>query len=717
MGSVRIIACLALLVGCSHEARRDNPFDPELTPAVALTVALDDTAGTARLEWSRYTGDAAFHSYRVLRNVAQSTVVDTLTTLLDVGQTTYTDSSLANGTAYAYRVSVFNLDGFEAASPAQEVPALRLPGVGGLRAAFDSRTATASLVWTPYAGPRFAAYELRRRRGEAVEVVTRLQSAADTTFTDSGLLGDTEYTYQVVVVTQTGEEVPGSTVSGRFHELVAEWPLDLQDPLTTPASAFVRLGLEPGNRIAATVADSAGTRVLSFDPGGGVESEEPLYGTYPPTTVGSALDGQGRRVFASRTLSTGHVGLHRLGADGRLLVQERALFASALPEPLEAEEGVVLGEVTLRVGESSTAQFDSLTITVAGEVLYEEDFSFLTGAGDLSPGEGLTRGGWLFTGSFVTPGSGSPGLFLHGGGGATTARRADPSWRDLRLAVDVTGPSGAGVRGPATVQIGGDTYSRFRLLFDERQEEVRLEWSFVPPAGSDRPARAVTVAEPFSPPTGVPYRLALGVEDGRFAATLADPVWVRVGPTEPVLWSSLTPIGDWLAFTVDERLYAVSPDGQADLRATLDSPVAEVRAWQFAGQRRPLVAVCLPHEDRVLWGTAIVPSRWELALRQGEVGPHLPSGGTLFYPLSAAGGPDGRLYVLDAANHRIVVFDEDGGYITHWGSRGSGPGQFDFGDGEVTLGGRNHAGSLAVDEDGFIYVAEVFNRRVQKFAP
>jgi hypothetical protein len=40
---------LALLVGCSHDSTRENPLDPELSPAVALQAALDDTAGTVTL--------------------------------------------------------------------------------------------------------------------------------------------------------------------------------------------------------------------------------------------------------------------------------------------------------------------------------------------------------------------------------------------------------------------------------------------------------------------------------------------------------------------------------------------------------------------------------------------------------------------------------------------------------------------------------------------
>jgi DNA-binding beta-propeller fold protein YncE len=80
-------------------------------------------------------------------------------------------------------------------------------------------------------------------------------------------------------------------------------------------------------------------------------------------------------------------------------------------------------------------------------------------------------------------------------------------------------------------------------------------------------------------------------------------------------------------------------------------------------------------------------------------------------------GPRGRMYVLDAGNARIVVFDRDGEYITEFGSAGSGDGQFDFGTGEIIGGGLNFSGSIAVDDDGFIYVADVGNRRIQKFAP
>ena len=39
---------------------------------------------------------------------------------------------------------------------------------------------------------------------------------------------------------------------------------------------------------------------------------------------------------------------------------------------------------------------------------------------------------------------------------------------------------------------------------------------------------------------------------------------------------------------------------------------------------------------------------------------------------------------------------------------------FDFGQGNVST---DFVGSIAVDDDGFIYVADVGNGRIQRFAP
>ena len=46
--------------------------------------------------------------------------------------------------------------------------------------------------------------------------------------------------------------------------------------------------------------------------------------------------------------------------------------------------------------------------------------------------------------------------------------------------------------------------------------------------------------------------------------------------------------------------------------------------------------------------------------------------------------------------------------------RGDGPGEFGFGEG---MDVDDFRGSTAVDEEGFIYVADIENDRIQVFAP
>ena len=63
-----------------------------------------------------------------------------------------------------------------------------------------------------------------------------------------------------------------------------------------------------------------------------------------------------------------------------------------------------------------------------------------------------------------------------------------------------------------------------------------------------------------------------------------------------------------------------------------------------------------------------------------------------------------KLYVADTANHKINVFDSKGNRLFEFGSRGIGPGQFNF---------PTH---LWVDEDGKVYVSDTLNYRIQVFS-
>jgi hypothetical protein len=66
---------------------------------------------------------------------------------------------------------------------------------------------------------------------------------------------------------------------------------------------------------------------------------------------------------------------------------------------------------------------------------------------------------------------------------------------------------------------------------------------------------------------------------------------------------------------------------------------------------------------------------------------------------------DGFLWVTDGGTNRVLKYDLDGRFLYGWGGPGRWPGQFSG----------PHA--ISTDQDGNLYIAEVFNGRVQKFRP
>ncbi|MBS0193904.1 MAG: 6-bladed beta-propeller [Proteobacteria bacterium] len=93
-----------------------------------------------------------------------------------------------------------------------------------------------------------------------------------------------------------------------------------------------------------------------------------------------------------------------------------------------------------------------------------------------------------------------------------------------------------------------------------------------------------------------------------------------------------------------------------------------------------------------------------LLLTIGERGVAGNDAGHFNRPTEVAVAPDGSFYVSDGyRNTRIMKFSAAGKFLFQWGTKGSGPGQFDLPHG-VTL-----------DAHGKVYVADRSNQRIQIF--
>jgi sugar lactone lactonase YvrE len=79
--------------------------------------------------------------------------------------------------------------------------------------------------------------------------------------------------------------------------------------------------------------------------------------------------------------------------------------------------------------------------------------------------------------------------------------------------------------------------------------------------------------------------------------------------------------------------------------------------------------------------------------------------GTRSSPYAHLISTDQFLWVADGGTNRILKYDLSGHYLYGWGGPGGQPGQF------------NGPHSITTDQEGNLYLAEVFNGRVQKFRP
>ena len=175
------------------------------------------------------------------------------------------------------------------------------------------------------------------------------------------------------------------------------------------------------------------------------------------------------------------------------------------------------------------------------------------------------------------------------------------------------------------------------------------------------------------------------------------------------------PAPDWeigypSAVTMDESgtIYVLHRGEKADPVLALNAEGKILRSWGKGLYK-------IPHSIRIdpqgyVWtadsGSSMIlkfSSRGE-KLMEISVGEQPPGRGGSNGTTDIAFGPNGRIYISDGyGNARVLEYSSTGERIRQWGSKGTGPGQF------------NQPHGIAVDDRGVIYVADRNNARLQRF--
>lgn len=708
-------ALLGLLLFACHDTKRNNPLDPQLTPAIELQVAVDDTAGVVRMSWTPYAGSQDFGDYLVLRAEAGSELSDTLRLIDDHTITDYIDSTATHGRLFVYRVNVRNRGGYEARSPAIPAVSLQLPPVELTEATFESIAATATLRWTPYPGPRFRQYRIERTADGTFPVaVAFVANQADTSYVDRGLRGNSEYVYRVVSETQSTEQIPSNERGGAFHRLVASWNVDITDDahrLYAESSSGITLvgGRYQGQR------DFAWPR-QQFDSAGMIVAEELLIDSprtlsliRPSRPFATTVRRDGLR-FTSIAFREGAISLLRSPP----LAVEVARVEDFSPFPTEesVRENDTISllsispnsEVRGFVGE---AHFQNIRIeSDDGQILLQERFEGLQNLGSFTRTNEVLAviDPWAVEGNVES----SYGWLGFWPGMATHAFAASAN---VQVATDIVVTGGRG-----SVRIGGESGWVYELILDWDEQEMVLARRG-PRSSADVDALVDSVAVPVQLIASTVYQLSLHINDGVPSASVRRLSHWQQWRENGIRFASLAALDDRLLLSVGNELLSIEDDGTTTLAADFASPVIETRVWTDSNGRAR-IGVCLPLANRIKIGTLFgqtlrFPDNLEIGAAFAGAQP-----GQLSWPISLDGAADGRIYVLDAGNSRIQVFDQGGNYLTEWGRKGSGAGEFDFGTGaNLGQGDVQFNGSVAVGLDGYIYVLDVPNQRIQKFAP
>jgi len=216
--------------------------------------------------------------------------------------------------------------------------------------------------------------------------------------------------------------------------------------------------------------------------------------------------------------------------------------------------------------------------------------------------------------------------------------------------------------------------------------------------------------------------------------------WSKFGPQGRLLWTR--PLKGLFARHIvvgdDDQIFIESisqlqqfdTDGERQTRYIVPALlVSSLRLWtgKFAALIEPVTLVEGDWQaPRLVVYDSVQRQTAGLVIGRDPTSPEDRGSGLLLRPTDfVVDETSFRSFVVNAGQGRIEVFRKDR-FLTRWGQKGSGPGEFRFAGriaviDDMTTGRTTErqvvAGGIAKDREGYIYVADTFNDRIQKFQP
>ena len=224
-------------VNSAAESANSNEVSVSTTAPAAAPSAptgLQGAAGNAQvvLTWTASTGATSYH-------VKRSTTSGTETQISAPTSTSFTDTTVTNGTKYFYVVSAVNANGESAnsneVSATPTAPATAPATPTGLQA--TGGNAQISLTWNASTGA--TSYNVKRSTTSGGPFSTTLASPTASNYVDTTVTNGTAYFYVVSAVNAAGESANSSQVTATPVAATADVTITINPTQTKPISPYI----------------------------------------------------------------------------------------------------------------------------------------------------------------------------------------------------------------------------------------------------------------------------------------------------------------------------------------------------------------------------------------------------------------------------------------------------------------------------------------------